>query len=398
MLTNRSLSRINNRPRKVARLPLVVVGGGTVVLAALLYLPEILPSVAILAVLGGGASLALLLYGTQKAKMTISLSYKGNLDEGTSARFSEVREALEGLASSRRIWRLAGSARLSKAGEVAPSPERKPAKVGLLPTPGIKSDVPVWGIAAGDESIFFFPEGALIYLDDRYDPLPYKSLKVAFSSGRFFEEDDLPDDAEVVERTWRFSRPDGSPDPRYKKDNVEIPVVLYGLLEISTPSLPKVRLEVSDRLVAARFARTFGAEVSMEESKERKNGHGEEHRQADKDSGRSSSKGREEERRSAETLEREARLATARRALGVSKGAGVEEISAAYRKLALIHHPDKVADLEPEVREYSEQRMKEINAAYAEFKRQWNDQATEGTRGVKRTVYHESNRAVWSMK
>ena len=39
--------------------------------------------------------------------MTISLSYKGNLDEETSARFSEVREALEGLASSGRIWRLA---------------------------------------------------------------------------------------------------------------------------------------------------------------------------------------------------------------------------------------------------------------------------------------------------
>jgi hypothetical protein len=39
-----------------------------------------------------------------------------------------------------------------------------------------------------------------------------------------------------------------------------------------------------------------------------------------------------------------------------------------------------VANLEPEVREYSEQRMKEINAAYAEFKRQWNDLASKGAR------------------
>jgi DnaJ like chaperone protein len=79
-------------------------------------------------------------------------------------------------------------------------------------------------------------------------------------------------------------------------------------------------------------------------------------------------------------LESEARLATARKALGVPKSAGVEEISAAYRKLARTHHPDKVANLKPELREYSEQRMKEINAAYAEFKRQWNDPATEGAR------------------
>ena len=141
-----------------------------------------------------------------------------------------------------------------------------------------------------------------------------------------------------------------------------------------------MRLEVSDRLAAARFARTFGAEVSTEEPKRRRPATAKNSRRADKDSGRSSSKEGGEERRSAETLEREARLATARRALGVSKGAGVEEISAAYKKLARTHHPDKVANLEPEVREYSEQRMKEINAAYAELKRQWNDPATEGAR------------------
>src|SRR5829696_1709051 len=160
MLTNRTLARINNRPRKVNRLPLLTVAGGTLVLAvlaALLYVFEFLPSFAILAVLGGGILLVLLLYGTQKAKMTIRLSYKGKLDKETSTRFSEVRETMEGLASSGRIWRLAGSARLPNAGEVAPFPEREPARVGLLPTPGIKANVPIWGIEVGDESICFFP-------------------------------------------------------------------------------------------------------------------------------------------------------------------------------------------------------------------------------------------------
>ena len=382
MLTNRTLARINNRPRKVGLLPLLVAFGGSLVLAALLYVFEILPSFAILAVLGGGALLVLLLYRTQKAKTTISLSYKDNLSDEAASGFSSMREALEGLASSGRIWCLAGSVRLPKTGEVAPSPEREPARVELLATPGIKADVPVWGIEAGDESIFFFPEGALVYTDDRYDPLPYNSLKVSFSSGRFFEEEDLPEDATVVDHTWRFSRADGSPDPRYKRDNVEIPIVLYGLLEIIAPSLPKVRLEVSDRLAAARFARTFGAEVSMEEPNEKKAGHSEERTGADsgRASSRSSSNGGEGAHRSAETLERETRLATARRALGVAKGAGAQEISAAYRKLAQTHHPDKVANLEPEVREHSEQRMKEINAAYAEFKSQWNESATENGR------------------
>src|SRR5215218_5259146 len=283
MLTNRTLARINNRPRKVSRLPLLGALGGTLVLAALLYAFEVLPSVAILAVLGGGALLVLVLYITQRAKTTVSLSYKGNLDDKTASRFSEMQEALADLTSSERVWHLPGSPKFPKAGEVAPSPERELARVGLLPTPGIKADVPVWGIEAGDVSIFFFPEGALIYRDDNYDPLPYKSLKVAFLSRRFFEEEDLPDDATVVDHTWRFSRADGSPDPRYKKDNVQIPIVLYALLQISTSSGPKLRLEVSDRLAAARFARTFGAEVRTEDPNETNAGHDEENRRKDKD-------------------------------------------------------------------------------------------------------------------
>src|SRR5215212_200840 len=105
MLNNRTLVRINNRPRKVGRLPLLTVGGGVLILAASLYAFKVLPPFAILAVLGGGALLVLLLYITQKAKMTVSLSYKGNLDNETAGRFSEVREALEALASSEKVWR-----------------------------------------------------------------------------------------------------------------------------------------------------------------------------------------------------------------------------------------------------------------------------------------------------
>jgi hypothetical protein len=382
MLTNRTLARVNSRPRKVSRLPLLIVGGGTLILAALAYVFGMLPFFAILAIIGGGALLILVLYTTQKAKMTISLSYKGDLDEEVASRFSEVEESMQSLASSEGIWRLPDSAKFPKAGEVAPIPEtRAPARVGLLSTPGIRANVQIWGIEAGDGTIYFFPEGTLLYRDDRYEPIPYKSLKVTFSSGRFFEEEDLPPDATVVDSTWRFSRPDGSPDPRYKNDNVEIPVVLYSLLALDGPSGLRMRLMISSRRAAARFARTFGAEDLRE--KRRKGSTVGAASTSGKASGYSSSngqKGREEASRFAEDLEREARLATARKVLGVAKGAKAEEIIAAYRELARTHHPDKVANLDPEVREYSEQRMKEINSAYADLKYQWNEPATEETR------------------
>jgi DnaJ-domain-containing protein 1 len=55
--------------------------------------------------------------------------------------------------------------------------------------------------------------------------------------------------------------------------------------------------------------------------------------------------------------------------LGVPLGASRQEVSQAYKKLAFMHHPDRVAGMGAEAREYSEERMKEINAAYAELKR-----------------------------
>ena len=70
-------------------------------------------------------------------------------------------------------------------------PEREAARVGLLPTPGIKTDVPIWGIEAGEEVLFFFPEGTLYYKNDRYEPVSYNALKMTLSSGRYFEEGDL---------------------------------------------------------------------------------------------------------------------------------------------------------------------------------------------------------------
>src|SRR5829696_5175381 len=119
MLTNRTLARINNRPRKVSRLPLLAVGGGTLILTTLLYVLEVLPSSAIFAIIAGSTLLILLLYRTQKAQMIISLSYKGNLSDEAASCFTSVREALEDLASSGRIWRLPDSVRLLKTGEVA---------------------------------------------------------------------------------------------------------------------------------------------------------------------------------------------------------------------------------------------------------------------------------------
>ena len=56
-------------------------------------------------------------------------------------------------------------------------------------------------------------------------------------------------------------------------------------------------------------------------------------------------------------------LESAYKVLGITKDATDDEVKAAYRKMALKHHPDRVATLGDDVRRAAEQKFKEINEA-----------------------------------
>jgi DnaJ like chaperone protein len=56
-------------------------------------------------------------------------------------------------------------------------------------------------------------------------------------------------------------------------------------------------------------------------------------------------------------------LEAAYKVLGITKDATDEEVKAAYRKMALKHHPDRVATLGDDVKRAAEVKFKEINDA-----------------------------------
>jgi DnaJ-class molecular chaperone len=57
------------------------------------------------------------------------------------------------------------------------------------------------------------------------------------------------------------------------------------------------------------------------------------------------------------------------RVLGVADGSTWEEITTAHRRLAKLHHPDRLLHATAADRELSERRMRELNIAYSELRR-----------------------------
>ena len=55
--------------------------------------------------------------------------------------------------------------------------------------------------------------------------------------------------------------------------------------------------------------------------------------------------------------------------LGLPPSASWEEISAAHRRLAKLHHPDRLVNPTDEERETSDRRIRELNIAYMELRR-----------------------------
>ena len=55
--------------------------------------------------------------------------------------------------------------------------------------------------------------------------------------------------------------------------------------------------------------------------------------------------------------------------LGLPPSAPWEDISAAHRRLAKLHHPDRLVNASAEERETSDRRIRELNIAYMELRR-----------------------------
>ena len=101
--------------------------------------------------------------------------------------------------------------------------------------PYVKTNIETIAVAVGRQTLHFFPDRVLVYDPNGVGAVGYQELRIDVSETRFIENDSVPRDAEVVDRTWKYVNKSGGPDNRFK-DNKELPVCRYEEITLSSQS------------------------------------------------------------------------------------------------------------------------------------------------------------------
>src|SRR5215212_1567236 len=294
---------------------------------------------------------------TQTAVEIAQTPWPWIFEEGSRrSHFLSLQQALQELSLSNDMFSVADDAR------------GKPVKMVKTFVPN--TNVVLRGFSIGNVDFMFYPDG-LHALQNPGRSLAsietYSTVSCQISRVQV-EDSHVPNDAEVIKRTWQHSNYDGSPDPRYS-DNPSIAILAYALFTFATGGVGKFQVAVSNNRSAQRFyevltayLRSYGAE-RQESEPHAQHAYSSSSYDRQHESGPSSQTGDSQgssRREHSGPLTREGSY----NILGIRNGAAQDEIRRAYLKMVQKYHPDKVFNLAEEYKVIAEEKMKEINAAY----------------------------------
>lgn len=181
-----------------------------------------------------GIILTIIVARWETNRRTINLYYE--FENENHSIFEQIILAFNHLANCNRIWSLLTSRSLYDAHQsklnagASKLVDRLTASAGNGNPPWVKANITIPTIKTGNRSLYFMPDGILVYDNHGVGFVDYSDLKIIFNTTRFIEEIP-PQDARIVDRTWKYPNKNGGPDKRFN-NNLQIPVCLYGELRI----------------------------------------------------------------------------------------------------------------------------------------------------------------------
>jgi Protein of unknown function (DUF4236) len=225
------LDEMNEKRRKIRFWPIVSV----VFLAAMLYgFSQNWHPYALVALLVLISVVTYATYVYDELRKSVVLFYE--FDEGMERLYEKAHDAGEILSQAASIWFIDATGKVRDRKYHAGASqlvERKTASIKKLSPPYVKTNIEVLSFVCGDQTLYFFPERVLVYGQDGIGAVSYSDLDLEVGIKRFIEEDGVPRDAKVVDKTWKYVNKGGGPDKRFK-DNRELPICQYEEIAISS--------------------------------------------------------------------------------------------------------------------------------------------------------------------
>lgn len=190
---------------------------------------------------------------------TVSLVYELSAEQ--SVRFEALTRTFHDLASCGCIWnvplerqeadwkRNAGASKLIQRHQIS---------LGRDKPPLVKSNVDFLKLPLGKETFYLTPDAILVTAGKTVAGFGYEDVEFMFRSARFIEEETPPADATVVDQTWRYVNRKGGPDRRFN-NNRELPICLYGEIDLRSSNGVNQRIQCSRVEAAERFVASLAA-------------------------------------------------------------------------------------------------------------------------------------------
>jgi hypothetical protein len=183
-----------------------------------------------------------------KRRFEMELHYE--MDEQSQQVYQQLGSHFSTFAGSARIWQYLNAQHTSDVKRNAGASQliKRAAIRGIsgnqAPIRYFITNVAIPYLKLSNLEFYFLPERLLIKRGGTFAAVFYKNLRISGNITRFIEEEALPGDAKVVDRTWRYVNKSGGPDRRFN-NNRQIPICAYsqymltsdtGIYEVITTS------------------------------------------------------------------------------------------------------------------------------------------------------------------
>jgi hypothetical protein len=186
-----------------------------------------------------------------------------DIDQDINSKYENLIHTFDKLSGSNKIWDVIREEfhdRRVTRSAASRSVTRREISFGRKHLIDIQCETePLYLRNANGGDLYIYPNFIVMFSSQKeFAVVGLNEIILHHSDIRFVEEERVPHDTKVIDRTWAKVNKNGTPDRRFK-GNYEIPIVRYGRLMLSTQTGMREEYQFSSYEASAEFAKAFQA-------------------------------------------------------------------------------------------------------------------------------------------